>query len=126
MEVAPTDYGRLLGSAAEPEKLGETRSYEAFCASSSVAGSLIQAMALRRCRHRCRPALVGQIGGVKGFLALGTDLARGAVVDRCGRMVRNAGLAMLVVVVAEEPLAEGPGGLEGAEPAGEGREFFMV
>ena len=31
-----------------------------------------------------------------GFLALGTDLARGAVVDRCGRMVRNAGMAMLV------------------------------
>jgi hypothetical protein len=46
---------------------------------------------------------VGGVGGVEGGLALGADLGRGAEVDRRGGVQPDPGVAVLVVVVAEEP-----------------------
>ena len=62
------------------------------------------------------PGWVGLVGGVEGGAALGADLVGGAVVDRGWGVPADPGVAVLVVVVVEERLAEGTGVGEAAEP----------
>jgi len=50
----------------------------------------------------------------------------GAVVDRGRGVQPDPGVAVLVVVVAEERLAENASVSEGAEPVGEDRGYFIV
>lgn len=52
------------------------------------------------------PFRSGRVGGVEGLLAQCTDVAGGAVVNRGGGVQPDPGVAVFVVVVAEEPLAE--------------------
>jgi hypothetical protein len=56
---------------------------------------------------------VGGVGGTEGRRPLGANLDRGAVVDRRGRVVADPGVAVLVVVVGEERLAERSGVVDG-------------
>ena len=67
------------------------------------------------------PGRVGGVGGVEGLGPLGADLGGRAVVDRGRRVVADARVPVLVVVVGEERLAERPGVLDAAEALGEGR-----
>jgi hypothetical protein len=107
-------------AAAEPVKHFEARSGHAVCAASWL-GSLIQATVgawlvracgagtsrgWRRRRHR-------------GLGPLGSNFGGGAVGDRCRRVIADAAMAVLVVVVQEEPLAERSGVFDAAEALGE-------
>ena len=67
------------------------------------------------------PGRVGRVGGVEGLGPLGPDLGGRAVVDGGGRVVADARVPVLVVVIGEERFAEGPGVLDAAEAFGEGR-----
>lgn len=49
------------------------------------------------------------MGGVEGGLAVCLDLIGGPEVDRRRGVEPDPGMAMVVVVVGEESLAEGPG-----------------
>lgn len=53
---------------------------------------------------------VGGTGGVEGGLAGIVDRAGGRVVDRGGGVSADPGMAVDVVVLGEEPIAECPGG----------------
>jgi EamA-like transporter family len=70
------------------------------------------------------PLGVGGVGGTEDLSAAGLDLDCGAVVHGGRGVIADAGMAVFVVVVAEENLAEGAGILEGAEVAGERRAVF--
>ena len=67
------------------------------------------------------PGRVGGVGGVEGLGPLGADLCGRAVVDRGRRVLADARVAVVVVVVGEERLAERPGVGDGAEALGEAR-----
>jgi hypothetical protein len=71
------------------------------------------------------PGGVGGVGGVEGELALGAHLDGGAVVDRCRCVVADAGVAVVVVVVGEERLAERPGVFDATEALGERRPVLQ-
>lgn len=66
------------------------------------------------------PVGVGGVGVAEGLLALWADLRGGAVVHRCRGVQADAGVAVLVVVVGEELLAERARVCGGSEPVGEG------
>jgi hypothetical protein len=63
---------------------------------------------------------VGGIGGVQDRVSHEGDLLGAAVVDVGGGQEPDPAMAMLAVVPAEEPLAEGPGVFDRAEPVREG------
>jgi len=44
------------------------------------------------------------VGGIEGAGPAGADIGGGAVVDRCRGVQSDAGVAVFVVVVGEEPL----------------------
>ena len=62
------------------------------------------------------PVGVGGVGRVQGGGAAGADLLGGAVVHRGGGVPADAGVAVLGVVVGEEPVAEGAGVGEWGSP----------
>src|SRR5437773_1737131 len=59
------------------------------------------------------------VGGAEDLGAPGPHHLGAAVVDVGGGVEPNAGVAVLLVVPAEEPATEGMGVLEAAEPVGE-------
>jgi hypothetical protein len=63
---------------------------------------------------------VGSVGGVEGGGALGADLGGGAVVDRRRGVQADAGVAVVMVVIVEEGVAEGAGVFDAAEVGWEG------
>jgi hypothetical protein len=65
------------------------------------------------------PFGVGGVGGVEDAGTFVRNGVSGAVVDACRGVQAQAGVAMLVVVSAEEALAVQPRGLGGAEAVGE-------
>ena len=67
------------------------------------------------------PRRVRGVGGLEGLGSLGPDLGGGAVVDRRRRVVTDPGVAVVVAVVREEAVAEGPGVLDATEAFGEVR-----
>ena len=58
---------------------------------------------------------VGGVGGVEDGLAVGADGGGAAVVDVGGGVQGDAGVAVVVVVVVEEPVAEGSGVIDAGE-----------
>jgi hypothetical protein len=62
------------------------------------------------------PLGVGGVGGVEGLLSQEPDAVGGAVVDRGWGVQSDPGMTVLMVVVAEELLAEGAGIGKAAEP----------
>ena len=70
------------------------------------------------------PLGVSGVRCVERGLPVGADLGCGAVVDRRGGVQSDPGMAVLVVVVAEEHLAETAGIGQGPEPVGEARAYF--
>jgi hypothetical protein len=74
----------------------------------------------RRGRRRPKEAIgpSGE-GGVENHLASGADLLSPAEMDIGRRVQGDAGVAVAVVVVGEEPGAEHPGRLDAREPARE-------
>jgi len=69
------------------------------------------------------PGGVGCVGGGEGGGPVGLDFGGGAVVDRGRGVQRDAGMAVLVVVVVEEAGAEAAGVFDRPEPA---RECWAV
>ena len=66
----------------------------------------------KRRRHRCLvdEALgMGCVGGIEDPGSLLTDLDGGAEVDRGGGVQADPGMAVVMVVVLEEGVGEGPG-----------------
>ena len=81
---------------------------------------------LRWCgRLVAEPGRVRHQGGGQRLGPGGADLGGGAVVDRCRGVEADAGMAVHVVVVLEEHLAERAGVLDRAEPAGERRAVLL-
>src|SRR4029453_4827619 len=71
------------------------------------------------------PVGVAFVGGGEGRRSLGADLGSGAEVHGRGGVQPDAAVAVLVVVVAEELVAESAGVLNGAESVGEGRAVLQ-
>jgi hypothetical protein len=71
------------------------------------------------------PLGVGGVGGGKDLSAAGLDLDRAAIVHGGWGVVADAGMAVFVVVVAEENRAEAAGILDRAEVTGERRTVFQ-
>ncbi len=87
----------------------------------------------KRCRRLADEALrVGGVGTIEHGRPLRLDGSGSAVVDVGGRVIGDAGMAMLVVVPTEEPRAEAVGVFEAAEavrelgPVLEGLELALA
>ena len=72
------------------------------------------------------PDRVRGVGGVEDLGPLGPYLVGGAVVHRGRRVVADARVAVVVVVVGEERLAERPSVLDAAEVCGEAGQYLRV
>ncbi len=71
------------------------------------------------------PVGAGKVGGVQDLAAGFADGVSASVVDVCGGVQSDPGVAMLVAVPAEEPVAEDAGVLDAAEPVGEVRPVLQ-
>ena len=65
------------------------------------------------------------MGGVEGVLAGGVDRAGGREVHRGGGVPADPGMAVDVVVLGKEPVAEHPGGRQVRECFGEVVQVFQ-
>ena len=72
------------------------------------------------------PGRVGLVGRGQGHLALLADRRGGAEVDRRGGVQPDPAVAVLMVVVGEERLAERPGIGQGPERAGKIGAYLRV
>ena len=71
------------------------------------------------------PSGVGGVGVVEDLLPVRLDGLGAAVMNRGGGVQPDAGMAVFVVVVGEEDVAEGAGVVDGPELSGEGGTVFQ-